>query len=321
MSKIEPCSCVVLFVNLQKKNAASLADEIKTKLDNHSKKIDTFIFSFEGKPEPLLSLVTRWSIEGSPMKKLSSKIWDIAFTLGGDGTVLYAARTLAPLGVPILPINLGSLGFLAEVNKDDWFDVFLRWEKGEITQSRRCMFNITVVRDSKPVMENFCLNDAVISCTGIAKLIKLNVELTKNNQKDVIALGTYRCDGLIISTPTGSTAYSMAAGGPILDPEMEAVIINPICPFALSNRPFVLTSRQTVIVTVAENQRSRTSGSGVLLTIDGQDVFELKTDDKVYINQSPYNAQLIFPDKHAYYAALKNKLFWSPSLAEGDSHA
>jgi NAD+ kinase len=314
MSKIAPILSAVLFVNLQKKNAVSLADQIKTELDK--RKIETTVFSFEVTPD-----------------KPPSGKWDIAFSLGGDGTVLYAARTLAPLvkkenmdtrGVPIIPINLGSLGFLAEVDKNDWLDVFNRWERGEITPSCRCMLNIFVERDNKTIMENFCLNDAVISCTGIAKLIKLNVQLAINNkqlaQKEFVTLGDYRCDGLIISTPTGSTAYSMAAGGPILDPEMEAVIINPICPFTLSNRPFV-TSRQTVVITVAENQRSRTSGSGVLLTVDGQDSFNLERDDKVIINQSPYHADLIFPGRSAYYSALKNKLFWSPSLAEGDPNA
>jgi NAD+ kinase len=288
-----------------------LASQIKTELEKL--KISVTVFSVNGKP-----------VENP---KHPENKWDIAFSLGGDGTVLYAARCLAHLGVPILPVNLGSLGFLAEVNKDDWQSVFHKWERGEITPSQRCMFSVSVQRGSEIVMENFCLNDAVISCTGIAKLINLDVKLAVKNEQITIkneqtpkepgtTLGTYRCDGLIIATPTGSTAYSMAAGGPILDPEMEAVIINPICPFALSNRPFVLTSRQVIIVTVAEQQRS-----GVLLTIDGQDIFDLECDDKVIIKQSPYNAQLIYPGKFAYYSALRNKLFWSTSLTEGESNA
>ncbi|MCL2410868.1 MAG: NAD(+)/NADH kinase [Treponema sp.] len=301
MSETMHCSTAVLFVNLQKKNAASFAEKIKAQLEELDIKIT--IFSFEGKPD--------FSPHG---------YWDICFTLGGDGTVLFAARCLAHLGVPILPINLGSLGFLAEVNMDDWFDVFLKWKNEKIHPSQRCMFNVSVLRDSEFIMENFCLNDAVISYTGIAKLIKLNVhinsmndqQLTINNIQDLgVALGAYRCDGLIVSTPTGSTAYSMAAGGPILDPEMEAVVINPICPFTLSNRPFVLTSKQTVIVTVAENQHKQGLTSGVLLTIDGQDIYDLKSDDKIIISQSAHNAQLVYPGKFAYYSALRNKLFWS----------
>ncbi|MCL2251409.1 MAG: NAD(+)/NADH kinase [Treponema sp.] len=287
----------VLFLNLLKENAALLADQIKQELNKN--KIDVTVFTFDGRqvdtfcPEP-------------PLKN-NEKKWDIAFTLGGDGTVLYAARCIAHLNVPILPVNLGSLGFLAEVNKDDWLTVFNKWGKGEIIPSQRCMLNVSVERDAKSIMEKFCLNDAVISCTGIAKLIKLNVNILKDDRK--VALGAYRCDGLIVSTPTGSTAYSMAAGGPILDPELEAFIINPICPFALSNRPFVISSNQTIIVNVAEKQKS-----GVLLTIDGQDIFNLKSDDNIIIKQTSHYAKIIYPDKHAYYSALRKKLFWSGEI-------
>jgi NAD+ kinase len=176
-------------------------------------------------------------------------------------------------------------------------------------------------------MKNSCLNDAVISASGIAKLINLDVRINRgedsfSNSDGVtgVALGSYRCDGLIVATPTGSTAYSMAAGGPILDPEMEAVIINPICPFALSNRPFVLPSRLPFVITVPEQQRS-----GVLLTIDGQDTCDLKSADKIYIQQAAKPAQLIFADRHAYYSALRSKLFWSGNplnktpLEQGDA--
>jgi len=284
----------VLFVNLYKKNAPDAAVKIQAELEK--KEIETTVFSFEGKPQ-----------------KPPAGKWDIAFSLGGDGTVLYTARCLAPAGVPILPVNLGSLGFIAEVDMDDWLDVFLRYEKGEILPSRRCMFEISVERASGIIMKNISLNDAVISATGIAKLIKLDVHL--NAKTDVNAasvfMGSYRCDGLIVATPTGSTAYSMAAGGPILDPEMEAVILNPICPFALSNRPFVFPSRQSLSITVAEDQRS-----DVLLTIDGQDTFNLECTDKVIIRQAAQPALLIFADRHAYYSALRTKLFWS-----GDAHA
>jgi NAD+ kinase len=160
-------------------------------------------------------------------------------------------------------------------------------------------------------MENTCLNDVVISATGIAKLIKLDVRLSLVPGEDT-ELGFYRCDGLIVATPTGSTAYSMAAGGPILDPEMEAVILNPICPFTLSNRPLVLPSRQSLSITVAGEQRS-----GVLLTVDGQDIFTLECADRINIRQAPWQALLIFADRRAYYSALHTKLFWSGDAAAG----
>jgi len=283
----------VLFVNLHKKNAREAALQIQAELEKRG--IEAAVFCFDEKPQE------------PPVGK-----WDIAFSVGGDGTVLYTARCLAPEGVPILPVNLGSLGFIAGVDKDDWLDVFTRWEKGELPVSRRCMLEISVERNSQTVMRNISLNDAVISATGIAKLINLDVYLNAQYTGGGVALGSYRCDGLIISTPTGSTAYSMAAGGPILYPEMEAVILNPICPFALSNRPFVLPSRETLVITVAEEQRS-----DVLLTVDGQDTFNLECTDKVYIRQASKPALLIFTGSRAYYSALRNKLFWSTEAAVG----
>jgi len=275
----------ILFVNLHKENASRVSDIICNELEK--KGIGAAVFSFEGKPE-----------------KPPSGKWDIAFSLGGDGTVLNTARCLAPLGVPILPVNLGSLGFIASVNIEEWLDVFNLWEKGEISLSQRCMLEISVERASKIIMENVCLNDVVISASGIARLINLSVHIGAD--ENATSLGSYRCDGLIVATPTGSTAYSMAAGGPILDPEMEAMIINPICPFALSNRPLVLPSRRTAAITVANEQRS-----GVLLTVDGQDTFNLEWADRVYVRQAPHNALLVSAGRKAYYSALRTKLFWS----------
>ena len=290
----------VLFVNLKKKNSGALAARIRAGLEERG--VQTAVFSFDGKP-----------------KKPPRGKWDIAFSIGGDGTVLYTARCVAPLGVPVLPVNLGSLGFIAEVSENNWLDVFLRWEKGEISLSRRCMLEISVKRGRRIVAKNICLNDAVISATGIAKLIKLDVQLYTDITGGGIALGSHRCDGLIIATPTGSTAYSMAAGGPILDPEIEAVILTPICPFALSNRPFVLPSRQTLVITVGEEQRS-----GVLLTVDGQDTFSLECADRVVIKQAEKPALLVYAGADAYYSALRTKLFWSgdsPGDVYGDSIA
>jgi len=280
----------VLFVNTHKNNAENAARQIQSELEKRG--FSVAVYSFEGEP-------------GNPPEG----VWDIAFSLGGDGTVLYTARCLAPLGVPILPVNMGSLGFIAEVDRDDWLSTYEKWEKGEISVSKRCMLDISVERGGNIIMKNICLNDAVISASGIAKLINLDVCINRGDGSDCakgVALGSYRCDGLIVATPTGSTAYSMAAGGPILDPEMEAVIINPICPFALSNRPFVLPSRLPFVITVPEQQRS-----GVLLTIDGQDTCDLKSADKIFIQQAAKPAQLIFADRHAYYSALRSKLFWS----------
>jgi NAD+ kinase len=288
----------VLFVNLHKRNAGTVAEEIRRELEKRG--IAVTVFAFEGKPER------------PPEGK-----WDIAFSLGGDGTVLYTARTLASAALPILPVNLGTLGFIAAVNREEWLPVFERWQRGEIHLSRRCMFELSVERGCETISRATCLNDAVISTTGIAQLIKLDVH-TEIAGGRYAELGSYRSDGLIAATPTGSTAYSMAAGGPILDPEMEALILNPICPFTLSNRPMVLPPRQALLVTVGGEQRS-----GVLLTVDGQDTFDLEPGDRIIIRQAPWQALLISAGREAYYSALRTKLFWpaAAGAADGGGHA
>ena len=285
-----PVKRAVLFVNLHKEHASVIAEEIRRELEKRG--IEAAVFSFEGKPER------------PPVGK-----WDIAFSLGGDGTVLYAARSLAGAGTPILPVNLGTLGFIAAVNRDEWLAVFERWEQGGIRLSQRCMFELSVERRREMITRNTCLNDAVISATGIAKLIQLDVHAEVSGG-GYTELGFYRCDGLIVATPTGSTAYSMAAGGPIIDPEMEALILNPICPFTLSNRPLVLPPRQALLITVGGEQRS-----GVLLTVDGQDTFDLEPEDRVIIKQAPWQALLISADRRAYYSALRTKLSWSGAVS------
>jgi len=277
----------ILIVNLHKEDAAAAAEEIRRELEGAG--VQTTLFAFEGRP-------------ASPPEGQ----WDVAFSLGGDGTVLYTARILAHTGTPILPVHLGTLGFIAGVERHEWFSVYRRWLSGEIKPSRRCMLEFSIERGGKYAVNNsVCLNDVVISSLGIAKLIRLQAR-TEVAPGEFAEIGSYRSDGLIIATPTGSTGYSMAAGGPILDPEMEAQIISPICPFTLSNRPLVLPSRQALQITVCKEQRS-----GVLLTCDGQETFDLEPGDLVTIKHSPHYALLITAGYSSYYKALAEKLAWT----------
>ena len=275
----------VLFVNIHKENAGVAAEEIRGELERQETEVAVI------------------ELAGHPVYT-STDNFDIAFTLGGDGTVLYAARTLAASQTPIFPVHLGTLGFLAGVQMNQWLSVYRQWLNGTARISLRCMLELAVERGGQAVYSNTCMNDTVISSMGIAKLIRLRVK-TEVSPGELADLGYYRSDGLIMATPTGSTAYSMAAGGPILDPEMEAVIISPICSFTLSNRPLVLPSRQTLIVTVEKEQRS-----GVLLTIDGQNTFTLEPGDQITIRHSPHYARLITSGQSAYYSALREKLAW-----------
>jgi NAD+ kinase len=278
---------VLLFINLQKKDAGVLAEGIRSELEK--RRIEVQSFSLGGAAGPPL--------EGR---------YDLAFSLGGDGTVLSAARAMAPLGVPIIPVNLGTLGFIAEVPPEDWAAVLDQWLAGKAGLSRRLMLALAVERRGKSVKTAACLNDAVISASGIAKLIRLQVYLETLSPQGFIHLGQYRSDGLIAATPTGSTAYSMAAGGPILDPELDALIINPVCPFTLSHRSLVLSSREPVIVEIEAEQRS-----GILLTVDGQTVEMLEPGDKILIQQAPWRAQLVYSERNVFYRALGAKLNWS----------
>ena len=243
--------------------------------------------------------VTVCAFEGKPESPPSGE-FDLAFSLGGDGTVLYAARCMAERGVPVLPINLGTLGFIAAVQREDWRTVYDAWRRGNASVSARIMLEVSVERGGDELLRRTYLNDAVVSASGIAKIIRLEVG-TEN-----LRFGRYRADGLIVATPTGSTAYSVAAGGPILDPEMEAMILNPICPFTLSNRPIVIPSHETVVVQVEEVQRS-----GVMLTVDGQIVVPLEPGDRIVVRRAEHKALLVASDRNLFYRVLRTKLNWS----------
>ncbi|MFQ3578844.1 MAG: NAD(+)/NADH kinase [Bacteroidales bacterium] len=272
---------VLLIVNLHKQAAPILMEEIATALTELGLVVDTC--AFYGKPPAI-----------------QHKHYDVAITLGGDGTVLYAARCLAAQNIPIFPINIGTLGFIAASHPENWHTAFTHWLEGKKTVSRRIMIQIQVWRNGTILYEHVCLNDGVISASGIAKIIRLNVSTGEAN------LGPFRADGLIIATPTGSTAYSVAAGGPIVDPEMEAFIINPICPFTLSNRPMVVPVSEKIHVIVDKDQRS-----SVLLTIDGQEVVSLEENDRVVFFKAPFYANIISSDREMFYRVLKTKLNWS----------
>jgi NAD+ kinase len=207
---------------------------------------------------------------------------------------------MSPFNIPILPINLGTLGFIAAVSPNDWEKVFDSYLNGTVDVSQRLMLDIWVKRGENEVFRTRGLNDAVITSDGISKIIRLHVSGEK------IKLGHFRSYGLIVATPTGSTAYSVAAGGPILDPEMDAVIINPICPFTLSNRPIVVPSHEIICVEIEAKQRS-----DVLLTVDGQIVEKLEPLDKVFIQKARNKARLIASDRNVFYTVLRSKLNWS----------
>jgi NAD+ kinase len=225
---------------------------------------------------------------------------DLAVSLGGDGTLLACARMVAERGVPILAVNMGDFGFITEVSRSELFDAWEKFLSGRIGTSERLMFSATVRRDDVEIASFTGLNDAVISTLGISRMIRLKVFLSDT------AVGRYRADGVIVATPTGSTAYSMAAGGPIVYPEMEAFILTPICPFTLSNRPTVVPASEILRIEVEDPQKT-----DVALTIDGQESLTLAPRDCVLIRRAAKKALIVRSDKRSFYEVMRTKLNWS----------
>ena len=270
----------LIVANLTKKDASKLVKEIETKISAAGYLVEEICFT--GPPDI------------SEVRDI-----DLAFSLGGDGTVLYTTR-IVPGKTPVLAINLGDVGFITEIAKDEWELAFEKFINGKLGISKRKMIDIRVERNGKAAGSFRGLNDAVISAGGISKMVRLEVFLTDTR------LGKYRADGIIIATPTGSTAYSAAAGGPLLFPEMDAMILTPICPFSLSNRPLVVPGGECVYVHVEKYQRTE-----LLLTIDGQHVFNLAPEDRICYTVSDNEAYIIRSDKRSFYEVMRSKLNWS----------
>jgi NAD+ kinase len=223
---------------------------------------------------------------------------DLIIVLGGDGTLLSVARLTHPFGVPILAINLGSLGFLTEVALPDMYKTLEQVLKGESTIERRMLLNAFIKRKGQVVRNDFALNDVVIN-KNTARIVNLEVHV--NGQY----MTSYRADGLIIATPTGSTAYSLSAGGPIIHPSMNALLLSPICPFTLTNRPIVIPNQSILQV-----QLSTETEEEVQVTLDGQSGYPMSRDDVLEVKQGPTPVSLIQTKGKNYYQILRRKLHW-----------
>jgi NAD+ kinase len=229
---------------------------------------------------------------------LGGKI-DLLVVLGGDGTLLSAARALKGHKVPVLAVNLGGLGFLTSVTLDELYPLLDAALGGNYQTSDRMMLDAEIMRNGQPVERQCALNDCVANKAALARMLDFDVFVDRNH------VGRYRADGLIIATPTGSTAYSLAAGGPILDPDLNAFLITPICPHMLTNRPLVIpdAARIDLDFTAAEEP--------IYVTLDGQIGFELGPRDHVTITKSSSRVALVRPPSKTYFEVLRNKLRWS----------
>lgn len=223
---------------------------------------------------------------------------DLIIVLGGDGTLLSVARIVYGRDVPLLGVNLGSLGFMTEFTLDELFPMLQRIVDGEYQIEERSMLEATIIRHDREIATYRTLNDVVINKGTLARIIELETYV------DGEFLTTYRADGLIISTPTGSTAYSLAASGPILYPTIQAMVLTPICPFTLSQRSIVLMDSVLVEVILL------TEKEDVFVTLDGQEGFALRVKDKIRVRKAPCGVKLIKNPYRSFFEVLRTKLKW-----------
>lgn len=219
--------------------------------------------------------------------------------LGGDGTFLAAARFIGHRDIPLMGIKFGEVGFLSETTEENLEQAVSRLLEGKYLINQRTRLDIKVIRDGKQVIDVDVLNDAVINKSALSRLTSCAVYLDSNY------LTTYKADGLIVAPPTGSTAYSLAAGGPVVSPEVPSIILTPICPFTLTNRPLIIPDSTHIEI------RLEGSPEDMVLTLDGQEGFEMNPKDKIFIKKSRHNIKMISFEDQSYFNVLKARLKWS----------
>ena len=221
------------------------------------------------------------------------------FVLGGDGTFLSAARWIGDLGIPVLGIKFGEIGFLAETAAENLFEAAEKIINNDFIVKRRMRLNVDVVREDQTIISETVLNDIVINRGALARLADVETHINDHY------LTTFRSDGLIVASPTGSTAYSLAAGGPIIHPDVPGIIITPICPFTLTNRPLIVPDSIQIKLKLAKG------ASDIMLTFDGQKGLDISDRDTIMVRKGLHPLNMItLPGQH-YFDVLKAKLRWS----------
>ncbi len=240
---------------------------------------------------------TSLGLKGFSRSEIAAVV-DAIVVLGGDGTMLSVSRLVAEKGVPILGVNLGSMGFITEINKEEAEAAIEKMLKNPLAIEERLMLHTEIFRNDNQVASYFALNDIVFNKGALARIIDLETYI---NDRYVT---TYKADGLIVSTPTGSTAYSLSAGGPILYPTLDSILITPICSHTLTNRPIVLPQDFRIKVVL------KSPSEDVYLTVDGQEGLPLSRNDVIEIVKSRSKARFLLPKERNYFDILRTKLKW-----------
>ena len=241
-------------------------------------------------PEPPHPVVDRQDLADS---------CDLAIVVGGDGTLLNAARSLAESGIAVLGVNFGRLGFLVDVSPEEMTQQMEKILAGDFIEERRTLLHATVSRNNDVLSETAALNDVVVHKKDVARMIELDTWI------DDYFVNTNRSDGLIVSTPTGSTAYALSGGGPILHPKLDAITLVPICPHTLSNRPIVVHDESVIKIIIHQGTLEAT------VSCDGQVSHTLEAGDHITIRKHEHSLRLLHPQGHDYFAILREKLRWS----------
>ncbi len=275
----------LIVINSCKEEVSAVSKEVGSFLTSND--VEYSYYSYNGRTHD------------NPVLPLNRGSVDFVITLGGDGTVLFVSRVCAALEIPVFPINFGEFGFLAAVQKENWKSELQSYLDGKSYIGERSLIEVEVIRNSCTVFKATGMNDAVISSEGSSSLINLDVAYNQ------ALIGPFKANGLIISTATGSTAYSAAAGGPIADPSMEIMLLTPISSFSLSARPLIFGNNSEIAVTVIPSR------ADIRLTVDGQIHHNLVVGDVIIIGLSRDKARLISSTQGKFYLSLRSKLNWS----------
>jgi len=264
----------------QSEEAKEFSKELKAWLE--SKSIQSNIF------ENLSDLEKEENLKGT----------DLLVVVGGDGSLLITARRVAKFQIPIIGINLGRLGFLTEINKDDAFKELETILSKPLCISKRMMLRVSLFREGNKILEADVLNDVVINKAILARIVDVSVYVGDRY------ITTYNGDGIIVSTPNGSTAYALSAGGPIVYPMMEVFVLVPICPHTLTDRPIILPTLELITIKMVSKEKD------AWLTLDGQEGTQIFYGDEIVVKQSPYYAHIVRTPYKNYFDILREKLNW-----------
>lgn len=290
--RIARARAVALVVNPQKREARAAATEIAALLRERGIRVVA---------DPETAALLGDSSAGRDARLLAAEAC-LAVSVGGDGTVLKAARIIAGSGVPLLGVNLGGLGFLTACTRAEMRDCLLAALAGRCRAEERMMLRVSVRRKGREMCRHVVLNDAVVSKGTLSRLVTLETFIGREY------LVTFVADGLIVASPTGSTAYSLSAGGPLVSPDMDAIILAPICPHMLTNRPLVVPGERKVRVRVAGR------GRDAVLTLDGQVGESLRDGDEVVVGEAREKLRLAVSPRKEHYQLLREKLHWGGRL-------